>query len=148
MALYLKRLETVVSLTQLEEPATSDSSIVALGPEAPVVNIGGARIAKYYFASKATPKVPRIHSVGDFARVAESDEDTRYRLGTVQQLSTGNAATHCFHMAAHCHHATWHAWSATLLLLLYRVFNSLGMQQGRKDVVLHCISLHFYANQL
>ena len=74
MALYLKRVETVVSLKQLApEPSDSLSDII-LAPDAPVANIAFSRLPKYSFACGATLKVPRISSATDFARVPDIDD--------------------------------------------------------------------------
>lgn len=80
MALFIRRVETVVSLKQLaaEAPVSTDVDI-SLGPDAPVVNIAGARIPKYSFAGDAAPKMSRLGSAADLARVPDMDiDDSRW----------------------------------------------------------------------
>lgn len=74
MALYLKRVETVVSFKQLAAETADPSQDITLEPDAPVANIAFSRLPKYSFACDAAPKVPRISSVTDFARVPDIDD--------------------------------------------------------------------------
>lgn len=74
MALYLKRIETVVSLKQLAPESADPQSDIILAPDAPVANICFSRLPKYSYACDAAPKVPRISSATDFARVPDIDD--------------------------------------------------------------------------
>ncbi len=77
MALFIRRVETVVSLQQLaaEDAPSSTSTDVSLGPDAPVANIAGARLPRYLFAGDAAPKMSRLNSAADLARVPDVDMD-------------------------------------------------------------------------
>jgi hypothetical protein len=78
MALYIRRVETVVSLKQLASEQTAaapaGADVPVLEPDAPVSGIAFSRLPKYAYACDATPKVPRISSVTDFARVPDMDD--------------------------------------------------------------------------
>jgi hypothetical protein len=81
MALFIRRVETVVSLKQLaaEEAGSSTATDVALGPDAPVTNIAGSRLPKYVFAGDAAPKMSRYNSAADLARVPDVDMEDNSR---------------------------------------------------------------------
>ncbi|WIA33989.1 hypothetical protein OEZ86_012374 [Tetradesmus obliquus] len=90
MALYIKRVETVVSFKQLaaEQPAAAPAGadIPVLEPDAPVSGIAFSRLPKYSYACDATPKVPRISSITDFARVPDMDDSSE---GSGADAATG-----------------------------------------------------------
>jgi hypothetical protein len=80
MALYLSRVETVVSLQQLsvaDQPSAGQAADVALEPDAPVAGIAWSRLPKYSFACDAAPKPSRSSSVTTFAGMTWAD-DTRW----------------------------------------------------------------------
>lgn len=102
MALFIRRVETVVSLKQLAaeeshastaggsaQPAGAAAAEVALGPDAPVANIAGARVPKYMFAGDAAPKMSRMNSAADLARVPDVDMDDNVRYGWVSCKGSG-----------------------------------------------------------
>lgn len=83
MALYLKRVETVVSLQQLSPdggasaaPTTPGGGAAELAPDAPVSAIGASRLPTYHYATHAAPgRVSRIGSLSDcWGRVPDVDE--------------------------------------------------------------------------
>jgi hypothetical protein len=81
MALFIRRVETVVSLQQLvaEDAPLSSSSDVSLGPDAAVAKIAGARLPRYLFAGDAAPRMSRLNSSADLARVPDVDMDDTHR---------------------------------------------------------------------
>ena len=70
-----------MSLQQLaaEDAPISTSSDISLGPDAPVANIGGARLSRYMFAGDAAPRMSRLNSSADLARVPDVDMDDTHR---------------------------------------------------------------------
>jgi hypothetical protein len=81
MALYIQRVETVVSLKQLagESEAVSAAPTSQLGlpaqlaPDAAIADIAGGVLPKYVFAWDAAPPLPRGASATDLARVPDLD---------------------------------------------------------------------------
>lgn len=70
----MKRVETVVSFKQLAPEPAGALTDITLEPDAPVANIAFSRLPKYSYACDSAPKVPRIGSVSDFARVPDVDD--------------------------------------------------------------------------
>eukprot|EP00879_Flechtneria_rotunda_P001794 GHRR01001958.1.p1 GENE.GHRR01001958.1~~GHRR01001958.1.p1 ORF type:complete len:492 (+),score=166.82 GHRR01001958.1:401-1876(+) len=91
MAVYLKRAETVVSLQQLA-PESGGNSGITLEPDAPVAGIAWSRLPKYSYACDATPKIARISSATDFARVPDVDDNSEGSGGAVVPSAQATAA--------------------------------------------------------
>lgn len=89
MALYIKRVQTVVSLQQLAD-TEAQASDHQLADDAPVSGIAGSRIPKYHYATGASPKIPRLGSNNSLMQVPDvddgsgssSDDDARSSSGS------------------------------------------------------------------
>jgi hypothetical protein len=74
MALYIKRVETVVSLKQLAEGTAADLDGCACGGDVPVSGMSGCRVPKYMYATEASPKMPRLGSLTQIMGVPDIDD--------------------------------------------------------------------------
>lgn len=99
MALFIRRVETVVSLKQLAADQDGDAASAAataidisLGPDCPVSKIGGARVPKYMFAGDAAPKMSRLASAADLSRLVPDVDmlDDTNRCGCLCMVFAGD----------------------------------------------------------
>jgi hypothetical protein len=74
MALYLKHVQTVLSLKQLADSDVQAEPDVQLEADAPVASIAGTRVPKYLYHTKASPKMPRLGSVSNLLQVPDVDD--------------------------------------------------------------------------
>eukprot|EP00775_Hariotina_reticulata_P005628 gene5628-5867_t len=96
MALYLSRVETVVSLQQLsfaEQSGAERTPDLVLEPDAPVVGIAWSRLPKYSFSCDAVPKPSRSSSVTTFAGMPGIDDISDVSSGVTAAPGTAAVGT-------------------------------------------------------
>ena len=74
MPLYLKHVQTVLSLQQLADSEAQAEAESQLEADAPVASIAGTRVPKYLYHTKASPKMPRLGSVSSLLQVPDVDD--------------------------------------------------------------------------